>query len=225
MSLPQRIIEIRNPDKTWHEKWYKGRGKINMPHPTRAVLLGPPGSGKSLICKNLILFQNPPFRRIVVIHCDPTFTREYDDLDVEMMGDIPSPESWAGDIKTVVCIEDLEFKGMGKEQARNLDRLFGYVSTHKNISVYLCAQDPFNVPAGVRRCANLWVLWKSTDSDSLATCARRTGMKSKAFREIFDSLMPDLHDSLWIDLSQGSPMKLRKNGFQEINYVEDKQTP
>jgi hypothetical protein len=215
-KLPNVILPISNPDKKWHESWYAKRGKLNIPHPFRSVLLGPPNTGKTTTCKNILLRQHPPFKRVVVVHCDPNFTEEYDDIGAEIIAEIPNPEAWPGDKKTLVILDDLEFKGMSKGQNRNLDRLYGFVSTHKNISVCLCAQDPFNVPAGVRRCANLWVLWKMTDMDALATCARRTGMKSDSFRQIFRDLITSDKDSLWIDLTDKSPMKLRKNGFQEI---------
>jgi len=211
------IVPIDNPDKTWHEKWTPGRGLLNFPHPFRSVLLGPPNTGKTTTCKNLLLRQDPPFKVVVVVHCDPEYTKEYDDIGAHLLADIPSPEDWPGDKKTLVILDDLEFKCMNKGQLRNLDRLYGFVSTHKNISVCLCAQDPFNVPPSVRRCANLWVLWKTVDMDALATCARRTGMRGGAFRQIFDDLITGEKDSLWIDLTDHSPMKLRKNGFHKIS--------
>lgn len=215
------IIPIRNNDKLWHEQWYPSRGKLNIPHPFRAVMLGPPNTGKSTTCLNLLLRQYPPFKKVIVVHADPDYTKEYDCIEAELLGSIPAPAEFEGEVKTLIILDDIDFKGLDKVQASHLDRLYGYVSTHKNVSVCLCAQDCFSVPACVRRCANLWVLWKITDMDALATCARRTGMKSKDFRQIFDELMTDEKDSLWIDLTDRSPMKLRKNGFQEIKLRTD----
>ena len=106
---------------------------------------------------------------------------------VEIRGDIPPPEDWDGTDKHLVIIDDLEVKGLGKEQKRNLDRLFGYVSTHKNISVCLCSQDAFNVPPIVRRCSNLWVLWRGPDLDAMACVARKSGLSAAELRTIFDS--------------------------------------
>tara|TARA_R110000772_G_scaffold53495_1_gene122396 strand:- start:5325 stop:5996 length:672 start_codon:yes stop_codon:yes gene_type:complete len=216
IRLPSKIIALKNPDKKFHEKWYDGRGKLNFPHPWRAVLLGPPNCGKGTVVKNLILRAKPEFEEIICIHCDPDFTDEWNDVDATMMASIPAPEEWDGEVKTLVILDDLEFKGMEKNQKRNLDRLFGFVSTHKNISVALCAQDPFNVPACVRRCANIWVLWQSPDIDSMATVARKSGVGSKAFRSIFDNLMETTHDSLWLDMTAKTPYPKRKNGFDII---------
>jgi len=217
MELPSKILALPNRDKEFHEKWEIGRNMLNIPHPFRAVCLGPPNVGKSTVAKNILLRASPPFREVVIIHCDAEYTKEYDDLGrVQMLSKIPAPEEWPGLVKTLVILDDLEFKGMGKIQRRNLDRLFGYVSTHKNISCILCSQDPFNVPTIVRRCANLWVLWRSPDLDSLAACARKTGMTRKAFMAIF-KLFTSPRDSLWIDSTSKTPYPLRKNGFHAIH--------
>jgi len=221
--LPNKIIGIPNPDKTFHEHWYKGRNLINFTHPFRLVALGPPSCGKSCSILNVILRARPEFEEIFVIHCDPNYTKEYDQLGegYTMLESIPAQDEWEGKVKTLVVCDDLDFKHLDKDQQRNLSRLFGYASTHKNISVCLCAQDPFNVPPIVRRCSNVWILWKMSDMDSMAVTARKTGLKSLAFKKIFQKLMTEPHDSLWIDLTDGSPMKLRKNGYQAINMSKE----
>ncbi len=55
---------------------------------------------------------------------------------------IPFPDQWPGKDKTLVVVDDMELKTLKKEQRMALDRLFGYVSTHKNISVRLSSQNP-----------------------------------------------------------------------------------
>lgn len=177
---------------------------------------------KTTIVKNLLLRSNPPFEEVVVIHCDSGYTKEYDDVgdNVELLNEIPAPEDWEGLVKTLVVLDDLEFKTMNKNQKRNLDRLFGYCSTHKNISIVLCSQDPFNVPPIVRRCSNLFVLWKSNDLDAMATCARKTGLKSNDLKNIFSTLMPDPKDSLWLDGTEKSPYPMRKNGFTLLDKTK-----
>ena len=217
MRLPNEILALPNADKLFHEKWYKGRNMLNIPHPFRCVALGPPNCGKGTIVKNLLLRAKPEFEEVFVIHCDPNYTKEWDDIGGEMMSEIPNPEDWKGEVKTLVILDDLEFKGMSKDQKRNLDRLFGFVSTHKHCSICLCAQDTFNVPPIVRRCSNLWVLWKMNDMDSLSNTARKTGMTAQNFNTIFNELMMNNHDSLWIDTTAGTPYPLRKNGYTIIN--------
>jgi len=218
-KLPKKILPIDNPDKEFHEAWDDKRDMLNIPHPFRSVLLGPPNVGKTTVVKNLIIRQDPPFEEIFVIHCDSGYTKEYDDLgdNIQMLNSIPAPEEWTGIAKTLVVLDDLEFKTMNKDQRRNLDRLFGYVSTHKNISCVLCSQDPFNVPPIVRRCSNLWVLWRCSDLDSMANCSRKTGLKSADFNTIFNNFMKEYKDSLWIDMTDKTPYPMRKNGFTLIN--------
>lgn len=217
--LPNEIIALPNKDKKFHEKWKKGRNKANIPHPFRAVLMGPPNCGKGCAIKNLILRAKPEFEEIVVVHPDPEYTQEWNDINATMLSEIPVPEEWEGEVKTLVILDDLEYNGMNKEQKRALDRLFGYCSTHKNISVCLTAQDCFSIPAIVRRTSNLFIFWKMLDLDALSNISRKTGMKSNDFKDIFQ-LCKDSHDSLWLDLTDKSPYPLRLNCFKIIEKKE-----
>jgi hypothetical protein len=193
---------------------------LDIPHPYRAVLFGPPNSGKSLIIKNLLLRAKPEFEELFVIHPDINFTKEYDDVDATMLSEVPAPEEWEGKNKTLVIIDDMEFKQMNKEQKRNLDRLVNYASTHKNISVILTAQDAFNVPPSVRRSANLFVLWKTPDMDSLAQVARKNGLKGDELRALFKNIANKPYDSIWVDNTTNSPYPLRLNGYKVIKRYD-----
>ena len=223
LELPNKIIPIHNADKNWHECWDDKRNMLNIPHPFRAVLLGKPNSGKSTIVKNLLLRADPPFEELYVIHCDSKNTKEYIDCGskVMMLQEIPKPEEWPGLVKTLVVLDDMEFKQMSKDQKRNLDRLVGYVSTHKNISVCVCSQDAFNVPPIVRRCANLFILWAMADLDSMSRMARKTGLKSHNLYTLFNNILNKPKDSLWVDMSDSTPYPLRKNGFQLIKKIDN----
>lgn len=216
-KLPDELIILDNPDKLFHEDWTKGRNMLNFPHPFRMVIFGPPNMGKTNTIKNILLRAKPDFKEVFVIHADPEYTQEYDDIDVELLAEIPAPAEWEGLVKTLVILDDLEFKQMSKDQKRNLDRLFGFVSTHKNISVILTSQDGFNVPPIVRRTSNVWILYKSPDMDSMATMARRTGLKPDELKNIFNTILKGNRDALWIDRTSKTPYPLRKNGFKIIN--------
>ena len=214
--LPKRLLIMPNKDKKFHEKWKKGRDMLNIPHPFRGVCLGPPNCGKGLVIKNILIRAKPCYQEVYVIHPDPDYTKEWLDIGAKMLDRIPSPEEWKGEVKTLVILDDMEFKLMGKEQKRALDRLFGYCRTHKQISCLLAAQDVYNVPPCVRRCCNLFIFWKMNDMDSLAMTARKTGMKSNNFNVIFNELCKNPHDSLWIDLTKNTPYPLRINGYTPI---------
>ena len=221
-ELPNEIIIIPNEDKHFHETWTPGRNLLNIPHPFRCMLIGPPNSGKTLLIKNILLRAKPIFKKIYVVHCDGDFTKEYEDVDATMLDSIPSPEEWEGDKKTMVVLDDIDYKGMNKVQAKNLNRLFGFASTHKNISVCLTSQNYFDIPTSIRRMANFFILWKTIDSDSFKMIAKKTGMKIEQFQYIFKNIIgDDKHSSLWIDLTSKTPAKLRKNGYQVIKTEGD----
>jgi ABC-type cobalamin/Fe3+-siderophores transport system ATPase subunit len=221
LRLPNELLPLPNKDKEFHETWNDRRNPLNFPHPFRMCLLGPPGVGKSTTVKNIILRSKPVFEEVFILHCDPGSTKEYDDIGGIFLDTIPNPESWEGKVKTLVIIDDMELKSLPKEQMKNLDRLVGYVSTHKNISVCVCSQDPFNVPSIVRRCANIFVLWKGRDLDSMSATARKSGMPGKEMKTIFSQLMSGHRDSLWIDMTVNSPYPLRRNGFESITKTEE----
>jgi hypothetical protein len=214
MKLPQMIVPISNADKSWHEKWFEGRDLLNIPHPFRALLMGPPNSGKTTVVKNILMRADPPFTRMVVIYPDGGgFTDEYQDCgELEMLGTIPPPEQWDGKEKTLCVVDDFELKSLSKEQRSNLDRLVGHVSTHRNVSVCVCNQDPYNAPPIVRRCANLLILWKPKDIVSMQTFASRTGENlSELFRQTKTRF-----DSIWLDMTVDSPCPRRMNGYHCI---------
>lgn len=213
-KLPNELIILKNSDKAFHEQWKPGRDRLNFPHPFRAVLSGPPNSGKTMVVLNIAIRADPPFEKIIVVHQDCEMSSEYDDLDVEMRADIPATEEHTdNELKTLVIIDDIDFSMLSKVTYKNLDRLVGYDSTHKNISVIITSQTFTRLPTIVRRCSNLFVLWKVEDSDQVALLSRRTNTNVK---ELFDDHIKSRFDAIWIDKTVGSPYPLRLNGFQSI---------
>jgi len=68
------------------------------------VLAAKPNGGKTTVILNIVLrvaCGKTPFERIVVVHCDPNETKEYDDIDRELRSDIPSPEEFEPGVKTL----------------------------------------------------------------------------------------------------------------------------
>ena len=220
------LVAFENADKEWHESWETGRGLLNFPHPWRALLTGPPGTGKSTTAKNILIRANPPFERVIVVHADPEHTKEYEDIQcddkesVVMTAEIPDPQCFNEEVdangeaflpKTLLIIDDLDLRSLNKEQKRRLDRLLGYVSTHRSVSVAVCTQDAFNLPPACRRMISLYILWRSPDMEALSMIASKVGVKN--LQALFDTHCKQKRDSIWIDNTDGSPAPLRLNGF------------
>ena len=54
-KIPKEIIILKSGDKQNREKWYKGRDLLNFPGGSfRAIISGPPNSGKTNLIKNII---------------------------------------------------------------------------------------------------------------------------------------------------------------------------
>jgi hypothetical protein len=217
-----KIIIIPNADKSFHEEWYKARDALNFPHPYRAILIGRPNCGKSMVAKNLILKQKPEFKRLVVVHCDPDYTKEYDDTGVQPIAEIPSVSYFDGEDKTLVILDDLDFKNLSRQQEHRLNRLYGNWSTHKNISIILCSQDCFQLKPIVRRLANVWIIWKPTTKRHLIDVSNAAGIEPKFMSDMFKNHINDPHSALWLDKTKKSPYPIRIDGYRLVKNIINK---
>ncbi len=216
--FPDEIIHIPNKEKTFHEKWFDGRNKLNFPHPYRCLLLGGVNSGKTTIIQNIVMRTQPVFQTIYLYHCGGGYCKEYDEIDYIQINSIPEPDSelFNPKIKKLLIIEDKEYKYMKKDELMRLDRVFGYVSTHRNLSVIATGQDFFNLPVPIRRMSNIYILWKTKDLDSLKTISRKVGLKKEEIMSLMQDHLVKPRDSLWLDGTFDSPFKVRINGFEVI---------
>lgn len=223
--FPDELIHIPNVEKQYHESWVKGRNLLNFPHPYRMLLLGGVNSGKTNIIKNIVLRANPKFVEIFLYHCGGSYTKEYEDIEFTCLEEIPDPDDERFDPKQkkLLIIEDKEFKFMAKDELKRLDRAFGYVSTHRNLSIICTGQDFFNLPAPVRRMSNIFVIWKTKDLDTLKTIGRRLGFTKDELVDLIRSHLKKPRDSLWLDGTFETPGKVRVNGFQVLQGKETKQ--
>ena len=79
-SLPNKIVVFKNEDKTFHEK--PSADLACMTHPSRAIFIAKPNSGKTLCILNMILHND--FKNIVIVHNDVT-TNEYNLVDATIV--------------------------------------------------------------------------------------------------------------------------------------------
>ena len=228
LSLPRELIIFENADKKFHEKWTPDRSPASFPHPFRAVLCGPPNSGKSMYIKNIILHANPPFQACYLLYPGEgklsDRTDEWSDVEnLEILEEVPPPSFFkkAGDDKakkTLVICDDMDLKALPKAQRSNLDRLYGTVSTHRHVSVISTSQDWFSLPTVCRRLSNVWVVWKHKDRLSMEMISKRC---SEDLAALFREICTNHHDSICIDLTNGTPYPLRLNLFTKIFKREE----
>lgn len=222
-DLPNTIIPIPCSDKEkWQECWNKpvGRNLLNIPHSWRGLFIGPPSSGKSTLIKNVILRAKPRFQEILVYHFDPENSTEWDDVEAKMITVFPDPKGFDGKKKILLVFEDCNLKNMNNENRAKLNRIFGYTSSHCNLSVAITAQNPYDVEPSIRRMANLIVLWKNHDIQALKSLASRTGLKASHIEFIMIYLLKQPHSSLMIDLQRDSPAPYRIDGYTSVSLEQ-----
>ena len=225
---PKKIIAIKNKDKVGHESWTDSRKKDigNFPSPSRILLLGPCGVGKSTLIKNLILHQRPKFEEVYLIHEDADFTKEYDDLEpTEKLSEVPPIDFWelpegSPYIKRAVIIDDLELTSANKERLKNLAILLRYCSTHKGLTIYFAHQSFFDCSSLVKKMANVYVIWRPRAYSELSMIENRVGYKKETLKELFQTIATGHRDSICVDLTENSPCKLRKNIWEKIQISE-----
>ncbi len=165
------------------------RDPLDFPASWRMILCGKPGCGKTCMIKNIILRtqqSKKPFERIYCLHQD-SLAREYSDINAEILTELPYNDFWMDypeeeDVgsgkpelqdeeeqeperpKTLVIIDDICFKDLGKEQTMLLDRLCGFISTHCNVSLACLNQDFYAVNSIIRKCANIFCIWNCSTS-------------------------------------------------------------
>ena len=232
-SLPKKLLFIPSSDKNFIEKWRKTRDPLDFPASYRICLMGKPGCGKTSLIKNIFLRtqqSKKPFERVFVFHQD-RYAREYDDIGAKVLEELPPNDYWMNyededeeededkEIvrpKTLVIIDDICFRDLSREQTSRLDRLCGFISTHCNVSLGCLNQDVFAINNIVRKCASILCIWRPTDLDELNVIARRTGYKSKDFKQLFNEVAKGENDFIMIDMTPKSPFPLRLNGYKMI---------
>ena len=222
-KLKNEIIQLPNADKNneWVEKWsLETHGFDTLVHPFRACLIGRPNSGKTTVMHNLFLriqMSKKPFQTLLIIQ--PSTSKEHDILDPTItLFDIPDIESIVSEDngKMLIIIDDWDMSKLNVEQKRNISMLFRYISSHHNISVMLSYQSFFDVLPIIRKCINVFCIWKTNNVDELGTIAKRVGYNKKIFQSIFSKYIKNKHDFLIVDQCIDPEYELRKNLYEVI---------
>ena len=222
---PKSIVPIKCADKVGAESWNPERAKNigNFPSPSRILLLGPCGVGKSTLIKNLIIHQRPRFKEVYLIHEDAGATKEYKDLEcTQEFKEVPPLDFWDHDgphIKRAVIVDDLELTAAHKERLKNLAILFRYASTHKSLTIYFAHQSFFNVIPLIKKMSNVYILWKPRARTEITLIEDRVGMPKDSLKELFKTVATGDKDSICIDMTSKTPAPLRLNIWQPIEMT------
>ena len=215
-NLPNSIIAFPNPDKLFQEQ--PTNDLFFIPHASRVIFYGGPSSGKTTCILNCILHQN--YDRIIVVHNDCN-TKEYENIDCEYYDEIfdPNDEEIAlnPDEKSLIIFEDLYYKALPKIQRKWLTDFFTTYSTHRSITCFLSCQDLFHqVPTNIRRCCNVFVIFKSIDMNNMRNICKILNLDYKDIKFIFEKYLTSKYDSIIIDLNRPDK-KIRKNFTEVLN--------
>jgi len=228
-SLPNELVIIKNAMKDkgdWVEKWEAGRSLGNIPHPFRLLALGGVGRGKTNTMKNLFLKHQTtrrPFKKLYIITCSSD-NKEWDDCEPDdIFTQIPPMELFTEDTKnkTLIIIDDFEMKKMNAETERQLTTLFRYVSSHCNVSIMCGYQSFFDASNLCRKCSNIFLVYKPNSRREMTDIENRVGLSKGTLKDLFNSVATSPYDSITIDLTVGSPAKIRKNIYSAIDILSD----
>lgn len=204
-----------NADKDPIHEDHDLKNLANHIRSSRILLSGPPHSGKSNILKNLIINQSPEFDEIYLFCADPD-TKEYEQLDVKMVSCTDElPRKFEPDVKNLVIFEDLDYSGLTKKDISDLDRYLRVVASHKGVSIYMCCQNFWSLPAKMRRKVDVYYITRSDDA-TMSMLGRNFSIDKKKFRYLIDTYLSKNYDSLCFD-SSGHPIKIRHNVFTPVN--------
>jgi len=218
MPRTSKIRVFKNKDKEgWYESWAPNRDLMNFPHPTRILMSARPGSGKTNIIKNIIVKAKPHYQRIFLCHYDPD-TKEYNDLKVIPLKKLPKPTAkyFNTKYKNLLIIDDYEYRRLTADQLNSLNRLWGYASTHRGLTIIAATQNWFSLPIDIRQMSDVFFIWKgTTDLPNLHMIGRKFGLNKDETVELFKHCKKK-YDFICFDYTIDSPMPIRFNGYIDI---------
>lgn len=145
------------------------------------------------------------------------------DRNLVMLDKIPDPKTLPGKEKSLMIFDDCSYSNMDKKQKSNLSRIFGYGSSHKNMSVILSSQVFSEVPVDVRRMADVFVLHKTHDLINLQIIGPRLGITGPEFLKFFKKHVRDYYDSITLDFTKDTPYPLRRNMVEMIKLHDEEE--
>ena len=95
-----------------------------------------------------------------------------------------------------------------------LDRLFGYISTHKNMSVVVTAQQEYDIPVKLRRKCSHMLLYTNSEPAFLSWINRKMKFEKNTIKKLLNKHCEKNYDFLVFAFNE-KPM-IRKNLFESV---------
>ena len=89
------------------------------------------------------------------------------------------------------------------------------------MSVALCHQSWFDLPGVIKKCSNLFILWRPRANSEYALLDNRCGLPKGTLRMLFDEVAPGERDSITVDHTAGSPAPIRLNLWTPVELIVD----
>ena len=122
-------------------------------------------------------------------------------------------------IKTLVVIDDFDFTGCSKADLKQISKLFRYYSSHKNISIICSYQSFFHIPKIIRKCSNVFLVYKPNSRLEITMISNRVGIDEEKLKNYFKKggICESRFDFIVIDHTPGTPSSLRKNLYEVLD--------
>ncbi len=233
------LLIFSNPDKQTHAN--KGKEPEYMPKwPWRLLACGPPGCGKRNLILNVISKLNPRASSIDVVHIDPE-SEEYKMLEdfggeartkpyvtyytpdapptFKMVGN-ENDDDLGGQSRPLLIIDETPTKMLKRSAQSEIERLCGYGSTHKNMSICFSFQNFTDVLPNVRRLFNNFAIWPTVDNQVVQLAANKVGVPPEELEDLL-SLCVHPTDFIWVDATvpQDSEWRFRLNFTVPITRI------
>lgn len=125
--------------------------------------------------------------------------------------------------KNCLIIDDVELREWCRSKYDRqiaLNKLFSYQSTHHGLTIMISCQDgTTQLPVGVRREANVNVIFKGKDRNTIQYQASSLGFPKSTLVTLF-ALCKSNHDSICFDSTDSTPYPLRFNIINPIELTE-----
>ena len=152
---------------------------------------------KITINENIIVHKSPVYERIV-IYTPLEETNEYEDVEAELINEIPDLSFFDKDIRNCLILDDMDPKNLSKVERARLSALFRLGASHKNIDIYNITQDPSDLLPAIRRLANVVIMWRNCDLVQMSRRAKKFNIDVYMLKHVFNNICTDRCDSFCI---------------------------